>query len=181
MSLFVGCTVGAGLAAEGGAAPESETAPVPVVATAAPDPTPTSTPSATPEPTPTATPTAAPTPEPTPAPTPAPAPVPAATAAPTPTAAPTAEPPPAPDVEACFSPWDGNLDALEDLVRPLLHDEGSMETHETRWSVEPDANGYHTVLMEYSAKNTAGGREKVVALGLVHGVTCVTLLVDPGF
>ena len=34
-----------------------------------------------------------------------------------------------PGVEACFSKWDGHLDALEDLVRSYLNDEESMETH----------------------------------------------------
>ena len=59
--------------------------------------------------------------------------------------------------------WDGHLDAVENLVRPYLNDEGSMETHRTIVSRVPDAEGYHTVVMEYSAKNALGGRIKPVA------------------
>ena len=49
------------------------------------------------------------------------------------------------------------LDALEDLVRPLLNNEGSMQTHETRWGRSTDQDGYHKVFMEYSAENAFGG------------------------
>ena len=70
--------------------------------------------------------------------------------------------------------------ALEDMVRPYLNDEGSMETHGTQWSREPDAGGYHTVGMEYSAENAFGGRIKVVATGLVHRATCEVVLLDTG-
>ena len=92
--------------------------------------------------------------------------------------APTATP--LPNVRDCFSPWDGHLDALEDLVRPYLNDEDSMQTHETRFSSQPDADGYHLVTMEYSAKNALGGRVKALASGLVHQSTCEVLLVDTG-
>ena len=104
-----------------------------------------------------------------------------ATVAPTSTprpVAPTATSPPG--VEDCFSKWDGHLDALEDLVRPYLNDEDSMQTHETRFSSQPDADGYHLVTMEYSAKNALGGRVKVLATGFVHESTCEVLLVDTG-
>ncbi|MXW23774.1 MAG: hypothetical protein F4Z96_03790 [Chloroflexi bacterium] len=105
------------------------------------------------------------------------------TVAPTskPTPRPTPRRTPTPTVEDCFNAWDGNLDALEDLVRPLLNDEGSMQTHETRFSSEPDAAGYHSVRMEYSAHNAFGARIKTYAYGRVHWRTCHVVLVDPGF
>ena len=138
-------------------------------ATRTPEPTATR----TPEPTPTRTlePTATRTPEPTPTRTPEPT----ATRTPEPT------PTPRPNVEDCFSPWDGNLDALEDLVRPGLNDEGSMQTHETRFSRSPDADGYHLVQMEYSANNLFGARVKVVAIGKVRARDCHVILIDPGY
>ena len=88
---------------------------------------------------------------------------------------------PAPEVEDCFSPLDGNLDELENLVRPLLNNRGSMRTHSTRFSNNPDAAGYHSVVMVYSAENAFGGRITATARGLVHARTCNVRLVDPGF
>ncbi|MXX67251.1 MAG: hypothetical protein F4Z40_09795 [Chloroflexi bacterium] len=72
------------------------------------------------------------------------------------------------DIEDCFSLWDGNLDALEGLVRPLLNDEGSMETHETLFSRVPDSDGWHAVRMTFSAENAFGGRVKYIANGRVR-------------
>lgn len=87
------------------------------------------------------------------------------------------------DIEDCFSLWDGNLDALEDLVRPLLNDEGSMRTHETRFSRTPDRDGFHLVEMVYSANNAFGARIKAVAYGKlrIENRYCRTILTDPGF
>ena len=86
-----------------------------------------------------------------------------------------------PNVEDCFSKWDGHLDALEDLVRSYLNDEESMQTHDTRFSRQPDANGYHRVIMEYSAENALGGRIKLQAVGRVRASDCRVILDDPGF
>ena len=83
-------------------------------------------------------------------------------------------------VEDCFSKWDGNLDALENLVRPLLNDRGSMETHETRFSRTARSGGWHDVRMTYSAKNALGGRVTTVATGQVHFPSCNVRLTDPG-
>ncbi len=98
---------------------------------------------------------------------------------------PVATPPPTPastpDVGRCFSPWDGNLDALEDLIRPLLNDEGSMQTHETRFTRTADENGEHFVYMEYSANNAFGARIKVDAVGAVRASDCRVRLIAPGF
>ena len=115
----------------------------------------------------------------------APTPTPTSTRTETPararTPGPVRTPEPTPNVEECFSPWDGNLDALEDLLRPGLNDEGSMQTHETRFSREPDSDGYHLVRMEYSAQNSFGGRVKTVATGKVRASDCHVILTDPGY
>ena len=71
-------------------------------------------------------------------------------------------------IEDCFSAWDGNLNPLEDLVRPLLQDEASMETHETRFSGQPGPDGWHQVRMTFSARNAFGGRVKHFATGRVR-------------
>ena len=80
----------------------------------------------------------------------------------------TRAPTPSGDIEDCFSAWDGNLDPLEDLVRPMLQDEGSMETHETRFSGQPGPDGWHQVRMTFSAENAFGGRVKSIAVGRVR-------------
>ena len=83
-------------------------------------------------------------------------------------------------IEDCFDPWDGNHNGFEDQIRPLLNDEGSMETHETRFTTTPDANDEVTVVMEYSAKNAFGGRVKAVALGSMNYKTCRVTVIDTG-
>ena len=75
----------------------------------------------------------------------------------------------------CLSKWDGNHDQLEDLVRANLNDPGSMETHST--SITPvDANGNHTIIMDFSAKNALGGRVRNEAVGEVSQATCKATL-----
>ena len=81
-------------------------------------------------------------------------------------------------LEDCFNPWDGNLDALEDLVRPKLNDRGSMQTHETRFSRTPDADGFYRVRMSFSAENSYGGRVTLTALGEVNPDGCRVRLVE---
>lgn len=71
----------------------------------------------------------------------------------------------------CMSPWDGNHDGLEDLVRARLKDPDSMETIGTR--ITPvDANGNHRVILEYRARNSFGGMVVEQALGSVDNETC---------
>ena len=65
-------------------------------------------------------------------------------------------------------------------MRPYLDNEGSMETHNTYWGAEPDADGYHTVVMEYSVENFLGVRIDFDAIGLVHESTCEVVLIDAG-
>lgn len=88
----------------------------------------------------------------------------------------TPAPEPEMDIEDCFSPWDGNLNALEDLVRPLLNDPGSMDTISTEFTVEPRPDGYHGVLMRFSAKNAFGGRIQNFAIGRVRLPDCHVIL-----
>ena len=56
-----------------------------------------------------------------------------------------------------------------------------METHETRFSRDPDADGYYLVRMEYSAKNAFVARIKTVATGKVRARDCNVILIDPGY
>ena len=84
-------------------------------------------------------------------------------------------------IEDCLSPWDGHHEGFEDQIRPLLNDEGSMETHETFFGVEPGAGGGSfsevSIRMIYSAENALGGRVKSEAHGRLNFSTCeVTVL-----
>ena len=80
--------------------------------------------------------------------------------------------------EKCLNPWDGNLDALEDLVRPLLLSPDSMRTHETRYRTAPvnspgdGAHGAHYVTLTYSADNAFGVRLRATATAYVHPSGC---------
>ena len=69
-------------------------------------------------------------------------------------------------IRDCFN-RDGTLDALEDLVRPLLNDRESMKTHETRISRSPKPDGFYQVRMTFSSKNAFGGRVTAIAHGEV--------------
>ena len=80
-------------------------------------------------------------------------------------------------IEDCLDPWDGNHNGFEDQIRPLLNDEDSMETHETRFGLEEYVSDHVPIVMVYSAKNAYGGRVKVTATGLLNYKTCrVTVL-----
>ena len=75
----------------------------------------------------------------------------------------------------CLSPWDGNHDGLEALVRHQLNDPGSMETLETR--ITPVDNfGDHFIITEFTAKNAFGGVVRHVADGIVDNETCEATL-----
>ena len=77
----------------------------------------------------------------------------------------------------CLSPWDGNHNGLEALIRAELKDPNSMETIETR--ITPvDANGSHRVILEYRARNSFGGMAQGVALGSVDNDTCRAVLLS---
>ncbi len=75
----------------------------------------------------------------------------------------------------CLDPWDGNHNGLEALIRDQLNDPGSMETIET--GITPvDADGQHTVRLEFTAKNAFGGRVRNTAYGWVDQATCEATL-----
>ena len=56
----------------------------------------------------------------------------------------------------CLSSWDGSHRELADAVKVSLRDPRSFEHSETR--ITPvDADGNHTLMMEYRARNGFGG------------------------
>ncbi len=98
-----------------------------------------------------------------------------------------AAPPPEPRnakelFEGCVSPWDGNHDGLEDLIRPLLNDPGSMETHGTYYSSDDSlADGKISIRLDYSAANMLGGKVRANAIAEM-GLDCeIIAVVDYGF
>ena len=76
----------------------------------------------------------------------------------------------------CLSPWDGNHDGLEALIRDNLNDPGSMDTVETR--ITPvDEDGNHTVALEFTALNAFGGRVRLTGYGMVENESCEATLI----
>ena len=99
--------------------------------------------------------------------------------------APTPKPTPTPRpfrmmVEECLSPWDGNHEGFEAQIRPLLNNEGSMQTHSTRFGVEPGPDGRSLIQMEYSAENIFGGRVKTIAWGQLDPNNCEVEVIESG-
>ena len=75
----------------------------------------------------------------------------------------------------CLSPWDGNHDGLEALIREEIRDPNSMETIETR--ITPvNANGNHTVSLTFRSRNGFGGMVRSTAFGTVDNDTCKATL-----
>ena len=77
----------------------------------------------------------------------------------------------------CLSAWDGNHDSFEELVKAKLKDPNSMETYETRIS-PVNAQGKHTILMDYGARNSFGGMVRGTARGTVDNETCEATLLN---
>ena len=77
----------------------------------------------------------------------------------------------------CLSAWDGNHDNFEELVKVNLKDPNSMETYETRIS-PVNAQGKHTILMDYGARNSFGGMVRSTARGTVDNETCKATLLN---
>lgn len=76
----------------------------------------------------------------------------------------------------CLDQWDGNHDGLEALVRQHLNDPGSMETVSTSTTpVEADTE-QHIIFMDFTAKNTFGGRVRHRASGSFDTNTCEATL-----
>jgi hypothetical protein len=77
----------------------------------------------------------------------------------------------------CLSPWDGNHDGLEILIKAQLKDPDSMETIETL--ITPvDASGNHTIGLKYRARNGFGGMAVGQAFGSVDNKTCKATLIS---
>ncbi len=73
---------------------------------------------------------------------------------------------------------DGNHDGLESLIRTVLHDPGSMETHRTYYnSSDSIADGEIRIRLNYSAANVFGGKVRKNAwarMGLDCQIIAVT-------
>lgn len=79
----------------------------------------------------------------------------------------------------CLSAWDGNHNGLEELVRDVLSDPGSLETVKT--SITPvQEDGTHIIFMDFTAKNAFGGRVRNTAMGTVDNETCEAVLTTVG-
>lgn len=71
----------------------------------------------------------------------------------------------------CLSGWDGSHRGLVDAVSKSLRDPDSFEHAETK--ITPvDANGQHTVIMTFRAKNGFGGTNVGSAMGEVRQSDC---------
>ena len=95
-----------------------------------------------------------------------------------PTRVPATPVPPTADPEAykgfhCLSPWDGNHDGLERLVKRNLNDPDSMKTYETK--IAPSGSygqNDHAIRMQFGARNAFGGMVRHTAHGWVDHETC---------
>lgn len=71
----------------------------------------------------------------------------------------------------CLSGWDGNYDALEDLVRTQLFAPGSMDTVDT--VIAPaNEDGKHPVTMVFMATDVYENTVLLTAFGLADDKTC---------
>lgn len=75
--------------------------------------------------------------------------------------------------EPCVSAWDGNHEGFEALIRDVLNDPGSMETHGTYYNASDSiADGEITIRLDYGARNAFGGMVRSDALGVMDIETC---------
>lgn len=75
--------------------------------------------------------------------------------------------------ERCVSPWDGNHEGFEALIRDILNDPGSMETHGTYFDPEDSIDdGAILIRLNYGAPNMLGGMVRNDAIGLMDVRTC---------
>lgn len=71
----------------------------------------------------------------------------------------------------CLSGWDGSQRALVEWTKDNLNDPGSFEHDETR--ITPvDADGNHTVIMDYRAKNGFGGVVRGAIMAKINSSNC---------
>ncbi len=71
----------------------------------------------------------------------------------------------------CLSPWDGAHDDFKALVQNMMRNPSSFEHIQTRIS-PVDADGNHTIIMDYRAENGFGGMNVGVATATVSNATC---------
>ena len=84
--------------------------------------------------------------------------------------------------EDCMDPWDGNFNALEALIRDVLNDPGSMETHGTYYFTWDDLDdGQVTVRLDDGARNTLGGMVRTSAWAEMRPDCTVAEVTDYGF
>ncbi|WP_419933260.1 hypothetical protein [Candidatus Poriferisodalis sp.] len=85
--------------------------------------------------------------------------------------------------EPCVSAWDGNHEGFEALIRGVLNDPGSMETHGTYYnSSDSTSDGTILIRLNYGARNAFGGMVRVDARGLMDVRTCeIVEVISYGF
>lgn len=72
-----------------------------------------------------------------------------------------------------MSAWDGNHDGFEALIRDVLNDPGSMETHGTYYDASDSiSDGEILIRLNYGARNAFGGMVRSDAIGIMDVDTC---------
>ena len=79
----------------------------------------------------------------------------------------------------CLSSWDGSHREFQRDVRNRMREPRSFEHIQTRVTRVNEA-GFHTVIMEYRARNGFGGMNVATALGRYRNDTCAHTLVSVG-
>ncbi|MDE0011606.1 MAG: hypothetical protein OXU36_10680 [Candidatus Poribacteria bacterium] len=74
----------------------------------------------------------------------------------------------------CLSIRDGSHNGLINLVKDYMNDPDSFTHIETR--IAPVNEGMHTIIMEFTGKNTFGGRVRNTALGKISNNNCSAVL-----
>ena len=84
--------------------------------------------------------------------------------------------------EGCVDAWDGNHNGFEALIRAVLNDPGSMETHGTYYFTTDDLDdGLVTIKLDYGARNGFGGMVRTSAWAEM-GLDCeIKTVTDYGF
>ena len=84
--------------------------------------------------------------------------------------------------EGCVSAWDGNHEGLEALIRGVLNDPGSMETHGTYYNPNDSLNdGNIRIRLDYGARNTFGGMVRTSAWADMDTDCDIIRVTDYGF
>ena len=84
-------------------------------------------------------------------------------------------------VEKCFDPWDGNHNGFEALIRDVLNDPSSMETHGTYFNASDSlSDGTITIRLDYSSGNIFGGMERTSAWAEMDTDCEIAIVTDYG-